>query len=183
MNCGILVANLELNNVSSKIVVNFSAAGDEVGLTEICGMWTTASLVRGFDGELYAPRTVPAVRLDDSIPGNPWISGRTVMLIDVEGWESNVLRGARNVLQLDPKPIWVIEVLPPGFGSDRSMESFRSTFGQMHGAGYRSYRISPDGRLPETADSDEALLSGGTATGCNYLFIDRNLTLSDVLRN
>lgn len=181
MNYELLITNLELNNIKNNIVVNFSAVSDKVGLTEIYGMWTTVSLVRGFHDGLDVPRTVPAVRLDDSIMGSSWISGRTVILIDVEGWEANVLRGAQNVLQLDPRPIWIIEVLPPDLNPDGSTGDFHSTFEQMYESGYRSYRISPDGSLPEIPNSDEALRASSIAAGINYLFIDKNLTLSDVL--
>lgn len=33
-------------------------------------------------------------------------------MIDVEGWEQHVLEGSRGLLTLDPKPLWIVEILP-----------------------------------------------------------------------
>ena len=104
MNCDLFIRNMKINGFGDNIVLNPVAVGDTCGFAEVYGMWTTVSLVQGFCDGLDSPRTVPTLKLDDAVLGSAWLSGRVLVLIDVEGWEQNVLNGAVRMLALDHKP-------------------------------------------------------------------------------
>ena len=95
--------------------------------------------------------------LDDIVLGHRWVSGKTLLMIDVEGWEQHVLEGARGLLGLEPKPFWIIEILPDP--EARRIEPTQA-FAIMFEHGYRAYRILRQGDLVEvTEESVYPLLS------------------------
>ncbi len=48
----------------------------------------------------------------DGVLANRWSEGRLLIKIDVEGAEALVLRGASATLRREPRPMWLIEMLP-----------------------------------------------------------------------
>lgn len=86
------------------------ALGDHVGLEKLYGGGTAASLVVGWAG---APtthyRVVPVTTLDHLL-GDRFAGEKMLILIDVEGFEVNVLRGAARQLARRPAPVWFVEI-------------------------------------------------------------------------
>lgn len=83
--------------------------------------------------------TVPSVRIDDCV--QPHSDRTTIILVDVEGHELEVLRGASTLRQRDA-PIWVVEfnhVTRAHF----TLEALR----QELGSSVEIFRLRPDGRL------------------------------------
>lgn len=84
--------------------------GDGVGLLKLYGGGTGASLVEGWagaDNKNY--RIVPVNKMDNFLADR--LSGRkALILIDVEGYELNLLRGATRQLTSNPSPLWLVEI-------------------------------------------------------------------------
>jgi FkbM family methyltransferase len=86
------------------------ALGDRIGLEPLYGGGTAASLVSGWAGS--SPRhfrMVPVTTLDNLL-GDRFVGERILFLIDVEGFELPVLRGAIRQFTHRPAPAWFIEI-------------------------------------------------------------------------
>lgn len=83
---------------------------DNVALLKLYGGGTAASFVPGWAGGSKAHyRVVPVTKLDN-IMADRFAGKRMLILIDVEGYELNVLRGAVGQLTREPPPIWFVEI-------------------------------------------------------------------------
>lgn len=180
MNCELLIRNMRNNGFNDEFVLFPVAVGDVPGFADIHGRMDTVTLTKVND-DVSIPRRVPLVRLDDSVLGNDWATGRIVVLIDVEGWERHVLGGASRMLTLDPKPVWIIEVLPSQCDVGGSGGQCRDVFSLMRQAGYRSYHIAPDGKFPEFVDGSDRPGVSRPESGHNVLFVDSVLDISELI--
>lgn len=84
--------------------------GDRVAVLKLYGGGTAASLVEGWAGasrEHY--RLVPVTTLDNVL-ADRFDGEQLLILIDVEGFELNVLRGAVRQFARRPAPLWFIEI-------------------------------------------------------------------------
>jgi FkbM family methyltransferase len=110
LNLQYLYKNVKANHWENKIEIFPIAIGSNVGLTTIYGGGTGASLLKGYSSipDHYF-RTVPISTLDHLLLEK--LSGKTpLFLIDVEGMEKFVLEGAIQLIQNEPKPIWIVEI-------------------------------------------------------------------------
>ncbi len=71
---------------------------------------TAASLIAGWDGFSKRIKETIEVSTLDIVLRNRFVSSRLFVKIDVEGAEYQVLMGAANVLSMNPKPVWLIEI-------------------------------------------------------------------------
>jgi FkbM family methyltransferase len=132
-------------NPSLKVQVHAVAAGAEDGTLELHvfddlphGHTSAARL-----GGTYRSQVVPCKRLDDLIPNQP-----TLVKVDVEGFEPEVLAGATGLLDGRPGPMWLIEV----------NHETAAAFGRRPDAaltplapyGYSVFRVEEDGIVPES---------------------------------
>ena len=179
MNCELFVRNMKINGFNEDIVLFPVAVGDVPGFADMHG-WMDITTLMNVQYDVSKPRKVPVVRLDDTLLGNQWLTGRIVILVDVEGWEYHVLKGAGRMLSLDPKPVWIIEVLPSHADAAASSDQRSDFFSMMHQAGYRSYHIAPDGNLPEFANGQTLPETSLQASNHNFLFADKNVDISNI---
>ena len=180
MNCELLIRNMSINGINENTALFPVAVGDTPGFADIHGRMDTATFMK-VPNDVSKPRRVPVVRLDDAVLGNVWTTGNIVVLIDVEGWEEHVLRGAGRMLSLDPKPVWIIEVLPSQHDIGVPDGQRSDVFSVMYQAGYRSYHIGPDGRLPEFVDGSDRPGALWQDSNHNYLFVDEAIDVSDMV--
>lgn len=109
VNLETLERNIAENGWTGGVTVHPVACGAETGEVEIFGEGTGASLVAGWARNPAALRhTVPLRRLDALVPPAE-LEQSTVMLIDVEGVELEVLRGATGLLASDRRPVIMLE--------------------------------------------------------------------------
>lgn len=171
-----LVANMEANGWTGGLEIFPLAVADVVGLADLYGGGTGASLVTGWAGvaKTYR-RLVPCVTLD-TIIGSRFTGKRLFIKMDVEGAEYTVLLGARETLHHVPKPTWLIEITltehrPPGHRNPRYLDTFQLMWQQ----GYKAFSITDTQR--EITENDVFMVMQASceenrpewASG-NYLF-------------
>jgi FkbM family methyltransferase len=116
------------------------ALGSEVGTAHLYGGGTGASLIRGWAGASDGHVSVIPASTMDLVLGGRLAGKRALILIDVEGAEQSVLRGAMTILSNDPKPIWIVEIMttehqPHGSHANANL---LSTFDLFFQAGYKA---------------------------------------------
>jgi FkbM family methyltransferase len=137
-NAARLMENLALNN-ARRVSVFPVACGERVGIMEMIGSGGVASLVPGWSGSSHhSSFYVPFQCLDDLVPARH-DNKRSFFLIDVEGFELEVPRGASRLLASTPKPAWLVEVSLEKHQPDkkRAEDRFRGVISLFAANGYR----------------------------------------------
>lgn len=174
-NLRLLYKNMADNGWDDRIEVYPMALSDKSGLLRIFGNGTGASLVKGWAGNPEDQvRNIPASTMDlcigDRLRGTP-----TFILVDIEGAELNMLRGAQRVIAGAPKPIWMLEITttqhqPDGVDLNPNL---RETFDFFLKNGYEAWTATDEPRKIEIEEV-QLVASGGTdtLTSHNYLFLE-----------
>jgi FkbM family methyltransferase len=84
--------------------------GDSVGQLKLYGGGTAASLVKGWAGARHDHYRLVPVSTLDNVLSDRFGDQKMLILIDVEGFELNVLKGAFRQLQRKIAPIWFVEI-------------------------------------------------------------------------
>jgi FkbM family methyltransferase len=143
------------------------------GLMPIYGFGGISSFVRDW---AQASRSrfsiVPITTLDTIVAGR--LQGSKLLIkIDVEGFEADVLAGAKAMLALDPKPTWMVEIFLryeaiPGGVNTRFCETFE--FFWDHG--YACRRLNASQLSVSQDDVKRWAADGVVETGVsNFLFV------------
>jgi FkbM family methyltransferase len=109
-NVQLLLRNITRNGWQDSLELFPMALGNRHGCVEIFGQGTGASLVKGWAGQSAADACFVALSTLDQVLGERLKNRKCLVLVDVEGAELDMLRGAKILLQADPKPIWMLEV-------------------------------------------------------------------------
>ena len=142
-----LCKNIKINNWVDVEIFPI-ALSSNVGIIEIYGSGTGASLVKGWAGgsEIYKT-LVPCSTLDLNIAHR--ISGKkSLILVDIEGAESLMLEGAIQVLNSLPRPIWFMEIMiadhqPEGI---KTNPNFQNIFELFNRHGYKAFAADLENR-------------------------------------
>jgi FkbM family methyltransferase len=139
----VLCKNIFINGWGDRAEVFKLALGDKVGIREMYGLGTGASLVKGWAGfSAKSPTFVPVSTLD-TVLGERFRGQRVLVLADVEGSEYELLLGAKRLLTSEPKPIWMVEIAlyehQPRGGVNKN---FLPTFDIFWERGYEAYGIA-----------------------------------------
>ena len=165
-----LCKNIKANGWSGAEIFPI-ALSNHIGVLEIYGGDTGASLVKGWAGipESYKS-LVPCSTMD--IVLNKRLSGQKLLvLVDIEGAEKWMLEGANLMLTNDPKPIWMVEIVTKEnqpYGVEIN-PNFLSTFQLFFKNGYQAYSADQNMRLFTIEDVN--LLSKGSVQSNTYNFI------------
>jgi FkbM family methyltransferase len=176
-NLDFLYRNLWGNNFQDVEVLPIGLA-KEPGLRRLYGFGAVASFVPGW---LQANETrftvVPVTSLDTILAGR--FQGRKLLIkMDVEGFESDVLAGAERILDILPKPTWLVEVLltdeaVPGGTNHRFAEVFETFW--KHG--YQCSRLNETREKVQSCDVQRWVAGGrvdiddtGSGDTRNFLF-------------
>lgn len=108
-NVQLLKKNMDVNGWNDVEVLPVGL-GDRHSLERIYGGGTAASLVPGWAGAGTDSYELVPVTTLDSILGDRFSGQRILILVDVEGFELNVLKGAVRQLVRDPAPVWFMEI-------------------------------------------------------------------------
>jgi FkbM family methyltransferase len=110
LNLQYLYKNIAANGWENNIEVFPVALGKKSRLIQIYGGGTSASLIKGWSNtpEYYC-NWVPVSTLDVTV-GSRLEGKRCLVLVDVEGAELMMLKGASVFLEMTPKPVWIMEI-------------------------------------------------------------------------
>ncbi len=116
--CSILKHNIQINSVSNTTVFNFAlGAKKDKGYLQQRVDANRGSNFLSFDDRNKNSKEVLIFTLDE-IKQEQKISEIKLIKIDVEGWETEVLKGARDILQKSNAPILIIEFSKSQIGKD-----------------------------------------------------------------
>ncbi|MEP1327908.1 FkbM family methyltransferase [Pseudophaeobacter sp.] len=178
-NLRLLRKNLEINGFEADVTVLPNACGSATGEAEIFGVGTGASLVKGWARN---PKSlsfkVDVRRLDDLVPAKA-LTGRSFFLIDVEGFELEVLNGANGIFQARQKPVFLIE---SGLSDLRAggelNKGFLAVFDLFSAEGYQMYGINDLKSAVERATISKSLETGeDLVKGYNFLMVPTDFDL------
>ena len=142
-NLDFLCKNVVDNDWSCEIIP--LALSKKPGILKIYGGGTGASLIKGWAGTsenyfTYVPCSTMDIILQDRLRGK-----KVLFVVDVEGAEQWVLEGSTKILQNDPKPLWLIEIVTSQHQPDGQINpNLTNTFDLMFKAGYKAVTADPD---------------------------------------
>lgn len=166
-----LCKNIKINGWSGAEVYPI-ALSNRIGVLDIYGGNTGASVVKGWAGipESYVS-LVPSSTMD-LVLGNRLRGKKALILVDIEGSEKWMLEGATMMLANDPKPIWIVEIVPKEhqpLGVEIN-PYFTSTFQIFSKNGYQAVGVDAD-RSPVTMQDIELVSKGILKLGTyNFMF-------------
>lgn len=167
-----LCKNIKMNGWSGTEIYPI-ALSNSVGVLEIYGGNTGASIVKGWAGILESYVSLVPSSTMNVVLGNRLRGKRVLILVDIEGSEKWMLEGATILLANDPKPIWIVEIVskdhqPSGVEIN---PYFTSTFQIFSQNGYQAVGVDQD-MSPLTME-DVDLVSKGILELGTYSFLFR----------
>lgn len=139
-----LLGNIRANQGSERAEVFPVAVSDEVGVVDLYGHETGASLVPGWAGASADNGQLTPVTTIDRLIGlriakTELGAKRCFVLMDVEGMEDRAIAGAQVLLSLNPAPIWMLEIAFDQHLGGQVNPTFLSTFRRFFDEGYRAW--------------------------------------------
>jgi len=177
LNLRYLLRNIKANNWESGIeVYPMALSNKKAGVIEIYGGGTGASLVKGWAGtpEQYVT-LVPSTTLEN-ILGSKFQTKRCFILVDIEGAEQLMLEGASSIINMVPKPIWMMEISisehqPKGIKINPNL---LSTFKVFWSNGYEAWTADEQCRIIHPDEIEQIIRSGVDIPHThNFLFIEK----------
>ena len=110
LNLKYLLRNIKANYWQRNCEVFPIALSNEVGIIEIYGAGTGASLVKGWAGTPEHFSTLVPSSTANTILGDRLLGEKVFVIVDIEGAENMMLEGASKLLEMNPKPIWLVEI-------------------------------------------------------------------------
>lgn len=138
-----LMRNIKANGWQENCEVYPIALSNKANIIEIYGGGTGASLIKGWAGtsERYSS-LVPCLAMNDIFHDR--FDGKNIFIIvDIEGAENMMLAGSTKLLNMNPKPIWLVEIAgkehqPKGI---KINPNFLETFERFWEGGYESITV------------------------------------------
>lgn len=183
VNLELLRKNIAQNGFERGVTVHACACGETAGQAEIFGVGTGASFVKGWARNPESLHHTVDVRPLDDIVAADSLSGRSVFLVDVEGFELEVLKGADAILSLKDKPIWLLE---SGLSDHRQggelNPMFEEVFALLQRHGYDMYCINRPEQAVSGAEIRRSLETGKDLIGGhNFLLVPEGHAIGNLL--
>jgi FkbM family methyltransferase len=171
-----LYRNVAANRWDDRIEIFPIALSDRIGMIQIFGGGTGASLVKGWAGtpEQYV-ETVPTSTLD-TVLGSRLCGSRSFVLVDIEGAERLMLEGASAFLAQQPRPVWMVEISVAEHQPKDAVINphLLSTFQVFWDRGYDAWTADRRLRLVAPAEVERIARTGENTLGThNFLFIEQ----------
>jgi FkbM family methyltransferase len=168
-----LLRNLRHNGWESRAEIYPVALADHIGVVEMYGGGTGASLTRGWAGVPDRYVSLVPVTTGDNVIGSRLAGLRCLVLVDIEGAEDRFLAGASRLIGNDPAPVWLVEItisehLPEGQVVNPHL---LSTFDRFFKAGYIAWAIGKT--IRRVLREEVVVIAGGagdTLGTHNFLF-------------
>ena len=171
-----LYQNVSANRWGDRIEIFPIALSDRIGMIQIFGGGTGASLIRGWAGtpEQYV-ETVPTSTLD-TVLGSRLSGSRCFVLVDIEGAEKMMLEGASSLLAQHPKPVWMVEISVTEHQPKDTVINphLLSTFQVFWDRGYEAWTADRQLRFVAPGEVERIARTGENTLGThNFLFIEK----------
>ncbi len=167
-----LMRNVSENGWKERVEIFPIALSEKVDILEMWGGQGGASLIKGWAStpESYK-RLVPVSTLDrvlyDKIENK-----RVLIVVDIEGGEFKMLKGANKVLENKVKPTWIIEIQSTDHQPNGLLfnPNYEKTFQLFHEKGYVPSYCLPDTFELKSSELKEIISGVRTALTHNYIF-------------
>jgi FkbM family methyltransferase len=179
-----LYKNLKANDWDQSVEIFPLALSDRVGIADIFGGSTGASLVPGWAGTSTKYVTSIATSTLDTVLGCRFRGKQCFILADVEGAERRMLAGATSFLGQSPKPIWMIEIAVSEHQPNgrKVNPHLLSTFEVMWANGYEALTASRTPRVVSPSEINAVMTTGRDSLEThNVLFIDRRRPIPSLI--
>ena len=175
LNLRYLLANIKANNWESRIEVYPMALSNKVSVIEMYGNATGSSLLKEWSRvpERYVA-LVPSTTLDNALDKR-FQGKRCLIIVDIEGTEKFMLEGASLMIDMLPKPIWMMEILifEPLSNVNSINPNLLSTFRIFRDNGYEAFTADRQCRVIYPDEVEKIVESGiDTLHTTNFLFIE-----------
>ena len=169
-----LQLNIKRNNWSHLAEIFPIALSHASGVSQFWGGDTGASLIRGWAGVADDHVTLVPTNTLDRMLNDSIDNVRSLILVDIEGSELNMLRGACKTLSTPVRPIWLVEIVtwqnqPVGTSFNPDFAEIFSTF---FSNGYRAYEVDATS-LREITAVDVLAMVNGEVRPNNYMYLFR----------
>ena len=148
------------------------ALSNKVGLLEIYGDDTGASLIKGWAGIPEDFKSIVPCSTMDAVLSTRLRGNKALILVDIEGAEKWMLEGSTIMLNNNPKPIWLIEIMTKDHQPNnlKINPNLKSTFQILFQNGYKAFSADKEMR-PITMEEVENVSTGKTEFSVyNFLF-------------
>lgn len=151
------------------------ALSNNIGILEIYGGDTGASLVKGWAGIPESYKTIVPCSTMDTILNARLAGKKALILVDIEGAEKWMLEGAGKMLTNDPKPIWLVEIMskdhqPAGIKINPNLTSVFQYFFQN---GYQAF--SADKNMRSISMEEVNSVANGLSSFETHNFVFREV--------
>jgi FkbM family methyltransferase len=173
-----LLTNLDANRWRDRVSLRPLALSETPGTATIYGSRLGASLIPGWAGTPEHYSTVVEVSTLDAVLQAHLTTPaqRLLILVDIEGAELMMLRGALHTLGRTPAPSWIIEIAihehqPKGIDINPHLVE---TFSMFFERGYQAWTADAARRVVTAEEVAQVAATGVDTFGChNFLFQKR----------
>jgi FkbM family methyltransferase len=175
-----LLRNIKANNWQKNCEVFPIALSNQSNIIEIYGGGTGASLVKGWAGTSEKYSTLVPCLTINNVLGNRFVGQNIFIIVDIEGAENMMLEGATKLLDMDPKPIWLVEISieehqPKGVKINPYL---LQTFEKFWKRGYKAVTADQNLREISKEEIDKIIKLQKDSLGThNFLFFDNKINI------
>lgn len=167
-----LLRNIADNGWSHRAEIFPMAAAAQTDIMMLYGFDTGASLIPGWASSSRSTGVAVPVTTLDRLIGPRLDGARTLIVVDVEGAEYLMLQGASSVLDLNPAPIWFIEICstehqPTGMVHN---PNFMATCELFLSRGYRAFSANACMQELSVGELSHIGSGGKSDVGHNFIF-------------
>jgi FkbM family methyltransferase len=145
----------------------------QAGIQTLYGISSTgASLIPGWAAQPKGfKKTIPVSTLDILL-GSRFQGQKLFIKLDVEGFEHQVLLGCAEVLAMQPKPTWMVEICLSDYHPGGSNVHYLDTFAIFFDAGYQATVANGSRTVISLVDIERHVKEGRSDSGTiNYLMV------------
>jgi FkbM family methyltransferase len=178
-----LLRNIQANNWTESVEVFPLALSNRVGVVEIYGGGTGASLLKGWAGTSETYKTLVPLSTLEVVLGKRFLGQRILFIIDIEGAEKSMLEGAETYLSADLSPVWLVEIS----GAEHQPKGVKinpnllSTFELFWSKGYVSHAADESVREITRREVEQVVATEvDTLKTHNFLFVKHPTTVVEM---
>jgi len=166
-----LCKNIKINGWDNAEIYPI-ALSNQIGILEIYGGGTGASLIEGWAGIPETYKTLIPSSTMDNVIGSRLANKKVLVLIDIEGAEQWMLEGASIMLNNSVKPTWMVEIMtkdhqPAGIKINPHLKIIFQIFLEK---GYQAFTADKEMR-PVSIDEVDDVSKGNASFGThNFIF-------------